>query len=244
MDVMLWILLGLAGGLSVATLAPETGLPTRSVAARRRVRGAAAGLVGAVAAGCALVLAGPALRADRLIPGLGALAGALCFAGIAEAYASRRRRGEESVLPVASAPGSTHSAREMPPYDAAREALVAGLLSDAAAHEAGRYTEIGRGMLAVRGAFAGQDSACTPGLRLALRFWGSWSKACVSGPSLPSPPSVDWSRLARAFAADLALDPNTRDLSSSPAASTLHQRSSSGNGASPRRRSLQPQDTA
>ncbi len=241
MDVMLWILLGLAGGLSVATLAPERGLPTRSAAARRRVRSAAAGLLGAVAAGYAVMLAAPAVRADRLIPGLGALAGALWFAGIAEAYASRRRRGEESVLTVAPSPGST---REMPAYDAAREALVAGLLSDAAAHEAGRYTEIGRGMLAVRGAFAGQDSACTPGLRLALRFWGSWSKACVSGPSLPSPPSVDWSRLARAFAADLALDPNTRDPSSSPAASTLHQRSSSRNGASPQRRSLQPQDTA
>jgi hypothetical protein len=244
MDVMLWILLGLAGGLSVAALAPEMALPTRSAAARRHVRGAAAGLIGAVAAGYALVVADPTLRADRLTPGLGALAAALWFAGIAEAYASRRRRGEESVLTAAPAPASTRTARKMPAYNAAREALVAGLLSDAAAHEAGRYTEIGRGLLAVRGAFAGQDPAGTPGQQLALRFWGSWSEACVSRPSLPSPPSVDWSRLARALAADLALDPHTREPSSSPAASGLHQRSSSRNGVSPQRRALQPQDNA
>jgi len=209
MDVMLWILIGLAGGLSVAALAPEMAVPTRSAAAWRRVRGAAAGLVGAVAAGCALVLADPALRADRLIPGLGALAGALCFAGIAEAYASRRRRGEESVL-AAPVPGSTRSAREMPAYDAAREALVAGLLGDAAAHEAGRYTEIGRRMPEVRGSVARQDPASTLRLELALRFWGGWSEACDGGPA-PSPPGVDWPRLARALASDLALDRDARD---------------------------------
>jgi hypothetical protein len=222
MDVTLWILLGLAGGLSVAALAPEMGLPTRSAAARRHVRGAAAGVIGAVAAGYALVLADSTLRAGRLTPGLGALAGALWFAAITEAYASRRRRGEESVLTAAPAPGSPRSPRQMPAHNAAREALVAGLLSDAAAHEAGRYTEIGRGMLAVRGAFAGQNPAGTAGLQLALRFWGSWSEACVTGPSLPSPPSVDWPRLARALAADLTLDRNTRDPSSSPAPTTLH----------------------
>jgi hypothetical protein len=244
MDVMLWILLGLAGGLSVAALAPEMGLPTRSAAARRGVRGAAAGLVGAVAVGYGLVLADPTLRVDRLTPGLGALAGALWFAGIVEAYASRRRRGEESVLTAALAPGSTRSPREMPASDAAREALVAGLLGDAAAHEAGRYTEIGRGMLEVRGAVARQDQAGTPRLQLALRFWGSWSEACVSRPSLPSPPSVDWPLLARALAADLTRDRDTRDLSSSPTPTTLHQRSSSRSGASPQRGSLQPQDNA
>jgi len=102
MDVVLWILVGLAGGLAVAALAPETGPPTRSATARRGVRDMAAGLVGAVAAGYALVLADEALRADRLTAGLGALAGALWFAGIAEVYASRRRRGEGSVVAAAT----------------------------------------------------------------------------------------------------------------------------------------------
>ena len=71
MDVILWILIGLAGGLTVAALAPQMGLPTRSAAAPRRVRGMATGLVGAVAAGSALVLADPAVRADRLTAGVG-----------------------------------------------------------------------------------------------------------------------------------------------------------------------------
>jgi hypothetical protein len=124
MDVMLWILIGLAGGLAVAALAPEMGLPTRATAARRHVRGMACGLVGAVATGYALVLVDPALGFDRLTAGLGALAGALWFAGIAEAYASRRRRGEGSVL---SAPASDDrlSAREIPAYDAALAADLA-----------------------------------------------------------------------------------------------------------------------
>jgi hypothetical protein len=211
MDVMLWILIGLAGGLAVAALAPEMGLPTRSAAARRHLRGMAAGLVGAVVAGYAFVLADPALRADTLTAGLGALAGALWFAGIAEAYASRRRRGEGSVLAAAPAAGGTRSAREVPAYDAAREALVTGLLGDAAAHEAGRYTEIGRGMVEVRAAVARQDPAGTPRLQLALRFWGGWSDACVGGPAPSSPPAADWPRLARALAADLALDRATHD---------------------------------
>jgi len=121
MDVMLWILVGLAGGLAVAALAPETGPPTRSATARRGVRNMAAGLVGAVAAGYALVLADEALRADRLTAGLGALAGALWFAGIAEVYASRRRRGEGSGLAAAAPASGTRSARATSAYDEARE---------------------------------------------------------------------------------------------------------------------------
>ncbi len=209
MDVMLWILIGLAGGLSVAALAPELRPPTRSAVARRRVRGMAAGLVGAVAAGYGLVLADPALRADRLTAGLGALAGALWFAGIAEAYTSRWRRDEGSVLATAPVSGGTRSAREISAYDAAREALVAGLLGDAAEHEAGRYAEIGRGMPDVRAAVARQDPTSTPRLRLALRFWGGWSEASAGGAA--APPTANWPRLARTLAGDLALDRDTSD---------------------------------
>jgi hypothetical protein len=120
MDVTLWILIGLAGGLSVAALAPAMEAPTRSAAARRYVRGMAAGLIGAVAIGYALVLADAALRDDGLTAGLGALAGALWVAAIAEAYASRRRRGEGSLLAAAPAPGG---ARATSAYDVGREAL-------------------------------------------------------------------------------------------------------------------------
>jgi len=210
MDVTLWILIGLGGGLALAALAPDMGLPTRSTTARRCVRGMASGLVGAVTVGYALVLADPAVRLDRLTAGPGALAGALWFAGIAEAYASRRRRGEGSVLAAPVSSGRL-TAREMPAYDAAREALVAGLLGDAAAYEAGRYSEIGRRMPEVRDAVARQNPASTPRLQLALRFWGGWSEACADVPARLSPPAADWPRLARARAADLALDRDTAD---------------------------------
>jgi hypothetical protein len=120
MDITLWILIGLAGGLSVAALAPEMEPPTRSAAARRHVRGMVAGLVGAVAIGYALVLADSALRADNLTAGLGALAGALWVAAIAEAYASRRRPGEGSLLAATPAPGGP---RATSAYDVAGEAL-------------------------------------------------------------------------------------------------------------------------
>src|SRR5689334_10113696 len=136
MDVMLWILIGLLGGLTIAALAPEMGSPTRSAAARRRVRGMATGLVGAVAAGYALVLADPALRADSLTAGAGALAGALWLAGIVEVYSSRRRRGDGGRLPAVQHGGAV-SVIAMPAHDAMRQALVDGLIEDALAHEAG-----------------------------------------------------------------------------------------------------------
>ena len=139
MDVTLWILIGLAGGLTVAALAPEMGLPSRSAAARRYVRGMATGLVGAVAAGYALVLADPAVRSDRLAAGVGALAGALWLAWIVEVYSSRRRRGEGGG-PPAPEHGGAVSAIAMPAHDAMRQALVDGLIEDALAHEAGRGT--------------------------------------------------------------------------------------------------------
>jgi hypothetical protein len=111
----------------------------------------------------------------------------------------------------------------MPAYDAAREALVAGLLGDVAAYEAGRYSDIGRRMLEVRAAVARQDSASTPRLQLALRFWGGWSEACADGPAPQSPPGADWPRLARALATDLALDRDSPVPSSSPAPTAPHQ---------------------
>ena len=214
MDVMLWILIGLVGGLTVAALAPETGLPTRSAAARRYVRGMATGSVGAVAAGYALVLADPAVRADSLAAGVGALAGALWLAGIVEVYSSRRRRGEGG-RPPAPEHGGAVSAIEIPAYDAMRQALVDGLIEDALAHEAGRYAEIGRQFPAVRDRASRHGAPWNSRLQLALRFWHGWTQARDERwrASQPEQPVAmgDWARYARTIAFDLALDRDTVD---------------------------------
>lgn len=214
MDVTLWILIGLAGALTVDALAPQTGLPTRSAAARRRVRSAAAGLVGALAAGSILVLADPAVRADRLTAAVGALAGALWLAWIVEVYSSRRRRGEGGRPPAPEHSGAV-SAMEIPAYDAMRQALVDGLIEDALAHEAGRYAEIGRQFPALCDRASRQGAPWNSRLQLALRFWQGWTQARDErwrGSQAEQPVAMaDWARYARTIAFDLALDRDTMD---------------------------------
>ena len=95
MDVLLQVLIGLAGGAVVAALMPEMQRASVSRSGRRRVRAMLAGLVGAVAAEYGLVLFDPSVRTDGLTTALAALAGALWLAGIVEVYSSRRRRGED-----------------------------------------------------------------------------------------------------------------------------------------------------
>lgn len=214
MDVLLWILVGLAGGLTIAALAPQSRESSVSDAGWRRVRAAVVGIVGALVAGYALVLFDPSLRTDGLTTTTGSLAGALWVAAVVEAYSSRRRRGE-STEPGASGPSSSRTAIETPAYDMARQALVAGLLEDAAAHDAGRYAEIGRQLPAIGDAVSRQDSSRTLQLQLALRFWRGWiesrNKRWLDGEPENRMPASEWPRFARVIAADLALDRATRD---------------------------------
>ena len=212
MDVMLWLLIGLAGGLTVAALAPQMRLPTRSAAAPSRVRGMATGLVGAVAARSALLLAAPAVRADRLTAGVLALAGALWLASIVDAYSSRRRRGEGG-RPPAVEHGGAVSAIAIPAHDAMRQALVDGLIEDALAHEAGRYAEIGRQFPAARDRASRQGVPSNSRLQLASRFWHRSTQACDErwpASQAEQPVSMeDWARYARTIAFALALDRDT-----------------------------------
>jgi len=214
MDALLWILIGLAGGLTIAALAPQSGRLSMSDEGWRRVRAAAVGMVGALVAGYALVLFDPSLRTDGLTTAIASLAGALWFAAVAEAYSSRRRRGE-STGAGASEPTS-RTAIETPAYDAARQALVAGLLEDAAAHDAGRYADIGRQMPAIGDTVSRQDSSRSlQQLQLALRFWRGWIEARDERWLYGDPENrmtlTDWPRFARVIASDLALDRATRD---------------------------------
>ena len=214
MDLVLSILVGLAAGLAVALVTPAMGPPSRTDSARRRVRAMATGGVGAVAAGYGMSLIESTLRADGLTTTLASLAGALWLAGIVEVYSSRGRAGESRQ------PSTTEAARspapiDMPAYDAARQVLVAGLIEDARAHEAGQYAGIGRGLPAIRDTLSREDPAWPLRLRLAVRFWGAWTEARddrwnETGIATPITPA-DWPRFARIIASDLALDRDTME---------------------------------
>lgn len=214
MDVLLQVLIGLAGGAVVAALMPKIEPPSMSRSARRRVRAMLAGLVGAVAASYGLVLFDPSVRTDGLTTALAGLAGALWLAGIVEVYSSRRRRGEGGESRIAESDGSP-SALHTPAYDVTREALVGALLEDATAHEAGRYAEIGRELPSIRHAVARQERSRTSRLDLPLRFWHGWTTARNDrwqGSQGDKPVVLeDWPRFARVIASDLALDRDTTD---------------------------------
>jgi uncharacterized membrane protein YeaQ/YmgE (transglycosylase-associated protein family) len=214
MDVVLWILIGLVAGLAVAALAPEMGPRSLSQSGGRRVRDMAAGMIGAVAVAYGFTRFYPDLRADDLTTALAALAGALWLAGIVEVYSSRRRAGEgsERRQPEQS---STPSAIELPAYDAARQALVAGLIEDALAHEAGRYSEIGRQLPAVRATVSRQNPLWNSRLQVALRFWRGWTEArderWRGDEADKLIAAADWPGFARTIASDLALDRDTTE---------------------------------
>ncbi len=214
MDLLLWILVGPVAGLAVASVAPVMGPPSRSDSARRRVRAMAAGVVGAIAAGYGMHLVEPSLRADGLTTALASLAGALWLAGIVEVYSSRRRSGEDRQASTAGVRVSP-APIDMPAYDAARQALVAGLIEDALAHEAGEYAEIGRQLPAIRDTLSREDPAWPLRLQLAVRFWGGWTEARDerwNEREAEKPIAVaDWPRFARTIASDLALDRDTAE---------------------------------
>ena len=214
MDVLLWVLIGLAGGATVAALMPPTEPYSRSGSAQRAIRDMVAGLVGAIAGGYGLVLFNPSLRTDGLTTACAALAGALWLTGIVEVFWSARRPGDgpaeghrtESAMP---------NAIEMPAYDSARGALIAGLIEDALAHEAGDYADIGRQLPAIREAVSRHDPLWNSRLQLALRFWSGWAVARDEAwrPSGTEAPIAlgDWPRFARTIASDLARDRDTID---------------------------------
>lgn len=88
---------------------------------------------------------------------------------------------------------------------AARETLVRNLLTDADAHDAGRYDEIGRRFDSFEHAFPLGDAGELTELRIALTFWDSWIDARNHGwqPTAGIQPE-EWPALARGIATDLA----------------------------------------
>jgi hypothetical protein len=102
--------------------------------------------------------------------------------------------------------------------EAARKALAGYLLTDAAAHEAGRYDAIGRSFDGFEHAFPEGDDVSLIDLRMALTFWDAWIDARNHGwQPTAGIQQEEWAALARGISADLTAqrdiaDPRVRDL--------------------------------
>jgi hypothetical protein len=90
-------------------------------------------------------------------------------------------------------------------YGTARDSLVAGLQTDAAAHECGRYDEIGRRFDGIERDMPRGAAPHLGRLRVALAFWDGWIDA--RNREWPTGGNIDkgeWPMLARRIASDLA----------------------------------------
>ncbi len=96
-------------------------------------------------------------------------------------------------------------------YGTARNSLVAELLKDAAAHEAGRFDAIGRRFDGIERDLPRGTAPALAKLRVALAFWDGWidarDRGWMGGGDIPK---GEWPMLARRIASDLSAD---RDIS-------------------------------
>jgi hypothetical protein len=96
-------------------------------------------------------------------------------------------------------------------YGTARNSLVAELLKDAAAHEAGRFDEVGRRFEGIERDLPRGAAPALTKLRVALAFWDGWIDARNNGwQGGGDIPKGEWPMLARRIASDLSGD---RDIS-------------------------------
>jgi hypothetical protein len=96
-------------------------------------------------------------------------------------------------------------------YSTARDSLVAALRNDAAAHEAGRFDEVGRRFDGIERDLPRGSAPALARLRVALAFWDGWIDArdhgWLGGGNIPK---GEWPMLARRIASELSDD---RDIS-------------------------------
>jgi len=96
---------------------------------------------------------------------------------------------------------------------AIRQAMALHLTGDAAAHDGGRFDEIGRRFDAVERSLSHEKLAGELGtLRLALMFWDAWIDARNRGwQPTRDIQAAEWPALARGIAADLLADREITD---------------------------------
>ena len=97
-------------------------------------------------------------------------------------------------------------------YGTSRDSLVGELLRDAAAHEAGRYDEIGRRFDRIESELPRGAAPQLTRLRVALSFWDGWIDARDRG--WQGGGDIDkgeWPMLARRIASDLSQDHEVSD---------------------------------
>ena len=84
--------------------------------------------------------------------------------------------------------------------EAARKALAGYLLTDATAHEAGRYDAVGRSFDGFEHSFPEGDDESLIDLRMALTFWDAWIDARNHGwQPTAGIQQEEWGRLARGY---------------------------------------------
>jgi hypothetical protein len=97
-------------------------------------------------------------------------------------------------------------------YGATRESLVTELQKDAAAHERGRYDEIGRRFDRIEREMPRGPAPQLRKLRVAIAFWDGWIDA--RNREWPAGGNIDkgeWPMLARRIASDLTQDQQISD---------------------------------
>jgi hypothetical protein len=96
-------------------------------------------------------------------------------------------------------------------YLASRDALIAELRRDAAAHRAGAYDEVGRRFDAVERHFPHGTAPELGRLHIALTFWDAWVDARNHGWPRGPVGEADWPVLAERVADDLSADLDITD---------------------------------
>ena len=193
MIILLWIVIGVGAGRAIGALMLGKD--------RHRSRDLSAGLIGAFLGPLVLQLFDSAATVGTLTASLAALAGALWLAWSACVVTS----GDVAATLL---DGET----DMVSYGTARNSLVAELLKDAAAHEAGRFDEVGRRFDGIERDLPRGTAPALAKLRVALAFWDGWIDARDQGwQGGGDIPKGEWPMLARRIASDLSADRNISD---------------------------------